>query len=102
MIREERARLFMPFDALTGFKEALKEKEKVHIARKELSDEVNEELSMKIKAMDINKIIEVTYYDGDKYTKIEGKVNKIDKLNRRIIIDSKEINLFDVISIEIV
>ena len=49
MIREERARIFMPFDALTGFKEALKEKEKVHIARKELSDEVNEELSMKIK-----------------------------------------------------
>ena len=102
MIREERARQFMPFDALTGFKEALKEKEKVHIARKELSDEVNEELSMKVKAMDINKIIEVTYYDGDKYTKIEGKVNKIDKLNRRIIISSKEINLFDVIGIEIV
>ena len=102
MIREERARIFMPFDAITGFKEALKEKEKVHIARKELSDEVNEELSMKIKAIDINKIIQVTYYDGDKYIKIKGKVNKIDKLNRRIIISSKEINLFDVIGIEIV
>ena len=102
MIREERARIFMPFDAITGFKEALKEKEKEHIARKELSDEVNEELSMKIKAMDINKIIEITYYDGDKYTKVKGKVNKIDKLNRRMIIDSKEINLFDVIGIEIV
>ena len=74
----------------------------MHIARKELSDEVNEELSMKIKAIDINKIVEVTYYDGDKYTRVEGKVNKIDKLNRRIIIDSKEINLFDVIGIEIV
>ena len=102
MIREERARIFMPFDAITGFKEALKEKEKEHITRKELSDEVNEELSMKIKAMDINKIVEVTYYDGDKYTKVKGKVNKIDKLDRRIIIDSKEINLFDVIGIEIV
>ena len=102
MIRAERARQFMPFDALTGFKEALKEKEKVHIARKELSDEVNEELSMKVKAIDINKIVKVTYYDGNKYTKVEGKVNKIDKLNRRIIIDSKEINLYDVIGIEIV
>ena len=89
MIREERARLFMPFDALTGFKEALKEKEQEHITRKELSDEVNEELSMKIKAIDVNKIVEVTYYDGNKYTKIKGKVNKIDKINRRIIIDSK-------------
>lgn len=102
MIREERARLFIPFDALTGFKEALKEKEQEHITRKELSDEVNEELSMKIKAIDINKIVKVTYYDGNKYTKIEGKVNKIDKINRRIIINGKEINLFDVIDIEIV
>ena len=102
MIREERARLFMLFDALTGFKEALKEKEQEHITRKELSDEVNEELSMKIKAIDVNKIVEITYYDGNKYTKIKGKVNKIDKINRRIIIDSKEINLFDVIDIEIV
>lgn len=102
MIREERARIFMPFDAITGFKEALKEKEKEHITRKELSDEVNEELSIKIKVIDINKIVEVTYYDGDKYTKVKGKVNKIDKLNRRMIIDSKEINLFDVIGIEIV
>ena len=87
---------------LTGFKDALKEKEQVHIKRKELSDEANEELSMKLNAIDTNKIVQITYYDGDKYTKVEGKVNKIDKLNRRIIIDSKEINLFDVIGIEIV
>ena len=81
MIRAERARQFMPFDALTGFKDALKEKEQVHIRRKELSDEANEELSMKLNAIDTNKIVQITYYDGNIYTKIKGKVNKIDKIS---------------------
>lgn len=101
MIRAERARQFMPFDALTGFKDALKEKEQVHIRRKELSDEANEELSMKLNAIDTNKIVQITYYDGNKYTKIKGKVNKIDKINRTIIVTTSAINFFDIIAIEI-
>ena len=101
MIRAERARQFMPFDALTGFKDALKEKGQVHIRRKELSDEANEELSMKLNAIDTNKIVQITYYDGNKYTKIKGKVNKIDKINRTIIVTTSAINFFDIIEIEI-
>ena len=93
MIRAERARQFMPFDALTGFKDALKEKEQVHIRRKELSDEANEELSMKLNAIDTNKIVQITYYDGNKYT--------IDKINRTIIVTASAINFFDIIEIEI-
>ena len=40
----ERAKIFMPFDALKGFKEALKEKEKIVVERIELSDEEKDKL----------------------------------------------------------
>ena len=102
MIRAERARQFMPFDALNGFKEALKEKEQVHIKRIELSDEANEELSKKLNAIDNNKIVQITYYDGNKYIKTTGNVSKIDKVIRRIIINDKIINFFDIIGIDII
>lgn len=102
MIRGERARQFMPFDALTGFKEALKEKEKVHITRKELSDEVNEELSIKLNSINIGRIVEITYYDGNTYIKIRGTVNKIDKINRKIVIENINISFWDIIGIEII
>ena len=37
MDRADRAKQFMPFDALKGFREALKEKEKVTVPKIELS-----------------------------------------------------------------
>ena len=43
--RENRARQFLPFDALKGLQEALREKEIELDERKELSEESIEELS---------------------------------------------------------
>ena len=36
---ETRAKQFMPFDALKGYKEAIKEKQKVIVEKKELSED---------------------------------------------------------------
>ena len=44
-----RAKQFMPFDALKGYKEAIKEKQKIVVRKKELSDDELELLSIKIK-----------------------------------------------------
>ena len=45
---ENRARQFLPFDALSGLKEALHEKELEHDAKMELSDEQIEVISNSI------------------------------------------------------
>ena len=47
MNRQERAKQFMPFDALKGLKEALKAKEEklTRVAKRELSEEQQEILS---------------------------------------------------------
>ena len=44
MDRAERAKQFMPFAALKGYEEALREKEKIVVPRIELSEEMKEEL----------------------------------------------------------
>ena len=43
MDRADRAKQFMPFDALKGFREALEEKERLHVPERELVKERNGE-----------------------------------------------------------
>ena len=43
----ERAKIFLPFDALKGLKEALREKEKILVDKKILSIEEKEKISKK-------------------------------------------------------
>ena len=47
LTREERAKLFAPFDAMKGLKEALRDREERHsrVARHEISEEQAEENS---------------------------------------------------------
>ena len=44
MSREDRAKQFMPFAALRGYEEAIKEKEKIIVDKIELSEEKKNEL----------------------------------------------------------
>ena len=46
--KADRARQFLPFDALKGYKEALKEKQKVIIPKKQLSEDDEQILSFKL------------------------------------------------------
>ena len=48
MSREERAKQFMPFAALKGYEEALREKEKVMVPKVELSEEREAELNQQL------------------------------------------------------
>ena len=54
----ERAKIFLPFDALKGFQEALREKEKVLVDRKILSIEEKQKISNKLLQIKKGMIIE--------------------------------------------
>ena len=45
----DRAKQFLPFDALKGFRKALEEKEKIYENKKDLSDDYFNNLDIKIK-----------------------------------------------------
>lgn len=91
MDKANRAKQFMPFDALTGLREALREKEKLREVRKELSEEQRMELDYRLQTVNILDEISITYYDNETYKNIIGKVEKIDFINKYLIVE--EINI---------
>lgn len=98
----DRARQFLPFDALKGFKELVKEVERIKVSKKELTEEDIEKLSKTILSLEKGMMVRVVYFDQDEYLKLEGIVSKIDITNRFIMIVKKRISLDDILEIEVV
>jgi len=98
--RVDRAKLFMPFDALKGLDKILREKEKETEQRKELTEESLMELQEELNKIDINSNVFIKYYKNNKYVDITGIVTKIDYNKKKIIINgSTIINLCDIIEL---
>lgn len=101
MDRKNRAKQFMPFDALKGFREALAEKEQVIVPKRELSEEQKAELNEKLQQIDRREIVTVEYFRNGAYLKINGMVSKIDYGNRVVTIVETEIPFEDLIDLKI-
>jgi len=99
MSREDRAKQFMPFAALKGYENALREKEKIVVPKIELSEDMKEELDVTLKEVQLKDIVTVVYYDTDEYIKITGMVSKIDTSAGYIKIVNTKINFNDVFDI---
>ncbi len=99
--KEERARQFLPFDALNGFRKALKEKEIEYVDKIELSDDQIEQISEKLNMLAVNEEITVMYYFNRQYKEYTGKVSKIDLVRKKLILDDVTINFADILKLEI-
>jgi len=98
----DRARQFMPFDALKGLQEALREKEKEVEMRKELSEESLSQLNEQLQRISPGDIIKIKFYKAQQYVEIKDKIDSIDVIYRKIVMETgQKINFNDVISIEI-
>lgn len=82
MDRANRAKQFMPFDALKGFREALKEKERIIIPKQELSEEQRMELDYKLQKLHRMDIVTAEYFQDGEYVQTTGVVTQIDETNR--------------------
>ena len=101
--RSDRARQFLPFDALKGLQEALREKEVELDERKELSEESIEELSNKLQMVERGNKVRLVYYHQRKYRQIEGTVIDIKVIQKKLILESDlRINFADIIYVEII
>ncbi|MBE5938860.1 MAG: YolD-like family protein [Lachnospiraceae bacterium] len=99
MSREDRAKQFMPFAALRGYEEAIKEKEKIIVDKIELSEEKKNELDIKFKDIHHKDIITIIYFHKDEYLKITGMVSKIDIDSRFIKVVNTKISFDDIYDI---
>ena len=101
MSRAERAKQFIPFAALKGFSEALREKEKIIVPRAELSEEYQEELNRRLLQIKKNDVINLVYFHNNEYMKISGVVSAIDKTSKVLKIVNTVIKFDDIYDISI-
>lgn len=95
----DRARLFLSYDALKGFKELLVED--TSIPRKELCEDQYYELDWKIHQLQEEDQVEVVYYTGSSYSKMIGIVQTINLDHHYIYIDNHKIQLKNICSLEL-
>lgn len=101
MSQGERAKQFMPFAALKGFEEALREKEKVVVEKIILSEESREELDRKFHEIHRNDIVTVVYFSEGEYVKITGMVARLDKDAKILKVVNTKINFDDIYDISV-
>lgn len=100
--RIARAKQFLPFDALKGLQEALREKEVEQEERKELSEETLSELDKILNRLEIGDNVKIKYYKNKKYIETVGIITKIEPIKKKIQINkNNNININDIINIEI-
>lgn len=107
----DRCAQFMPFSALTGYKEAVIETARLTDDRIILDEAARDILDNKINLIKsklfLKPIVIITYFVPDKsksgglYNKVSGIVKKIDMYKNIIIIDDVKINICDIIGIDI-
>ena len=73
----ERAKQFMPFDALKGFKEALKEKEKIIVDKIDLCEDAIIEINNILTNLKVGDIVKVVYFKQNEYIEVTGMISKI-------------------------
>jgi len=96
----ERAKQFMPFAALKGYEEALRQKEKIIVEKIELSEEMKEELDRQFGKIKQNDIVTVIYYEKEEYLQTTGMVAKIDTDARIIKVVNHKIEFDNIYRIE--
>ena len=95
----DRARQFLPFDALKGYKEAIQKKKTIIVDKKDISEDDAKALNYKLIQIKIGMMIKVIYYKENNYVSLEGMVSKIDIDNLTLTIVKTKINILDIINV---
>lgn len=98
--KEERARQFLPFNALTGYYRMILDRQRVSESKKELSEDETEALSEKIKSLRRHDLVSVTYYDKDAYITKTGMITDIDLTFQTLTVVKTKIAFQDIFDVE--
>ena len=98
-MEDNRAKQFLAFEALNGLRTALKEKEKILVDKKELSEDVQEELSRIINSLELGDKIKIVHYKNKQYKIDYGFVKEINRIQRYIMIDNIKISFENIFKI---
>lgn len=104
MNRSDRAKQFMPFDAMKGLKEALREREERHsrVDKRMLTEENIQKISDQLQRISLGDSIAVTCYRGFHEVTVSGKLTQIDFAFKFLAVDDEKILFDDIYDIEII
>lgn len=100
MMNEERAKQFMPFAALKGFEDAIKETEFVPEERILLGEDAQEELDIKLRELSIGDTVTVVYYKNKQYVQLTGPLTGIDLLHNTLHIRDTIVPIHDLYNLK--
>ena len=100
MDKIQRAHIFSAFDALKGFREMLKEQERVIVPKRMLSEDDLEILNQKIHAIEKGMMVTLIYFENGDYVKKTGRVAKISFDENYIQIVKTKIPLKSIVDIQ--
>ena len=104
MTREQRAKQFMPFDAMKGLQEALRDREERHsrVERHGISEEEQEALSNVLNRLSKGDKIRISYYCRFHDVEKSGTVTAINYAYRFLKVDEEKIVFDDVYGIAMI
>ena len=100
--RADRAAQFMPFAALRGYYELVRQQQRVREPRHELTDEEAEALSRTVSQLHRGQVVRVVHYNRDAYETLTGCVARIDLVSRELMVVKTPIRLDDIRELSIV
>lgn len=104
MTRENRAKQFMPFDAMKGLAEALRDREERHsrIPKHEISEEAQEHISQVLLRVEKGSKVFLEYYSNFHDVSKEGIVSVINRPLRFIRVDEEKVFFDDLYDIQVI
>lgn len=102
--RKERAKQFMPFDAMKGLQEALRKQEEINtrVEKHEVCGEQQAKLSELLSKLDKGMQIWIFYYKAFHDVETEGKITKIDFIYRYMVLGNEKIHFDDIYDLKII
>ena len=101
MNRQDRAKQFMPFAALKGYEEALRQRENSPQPRITMGEGQAEELDRKLRSLSVGNGVRVRHYRGRCYAVSEGTVNGIMYDKGKLRVGKEDIKYSDIIELDI-
>lgn len=104
MNRADRAKQFQPFDALKGLQEELRSREerRTRVAKRELGEEREEEISMELAKIYKRSEIDITFYRGGHYYSLLGTVIEKNDIYKYLIVGQERIYYTDIYELKVV
>ena len=99
---QDRAKIFLSFAALKGFEEALREKERIVVEKKTISEDMRMTISYRLSHLKKNDMVKVVYYNSDEYLEMQGLVSKIDETFQELTVVKTKISFENIYELRII